>query len=94
MLSVLEEDYETTASGIVRASAGGAIILLALAVTVYMMMNTEMGEDNGEGTHAGIAGYYVGLLCIILINSVFRFPPLLLLGFAPFIASGPTDLPV
>ena len=73
----------------------GVLIIVALAIFVYMMMNTKMGENNGEGTHAGIAGYYAGLLFIFLINSVFSVPLLLWPGLAPFIASGPpTNLPV
>lgn len=72
----------------------GVLIIVALAIFVYMMMNTKMGEDNGEGTHAGIAGYYVGLLFIYLISSVFSATPLLWIGFGPFIASGAYNLPV
>jgi hypothetical protein len=67
MDSVLEEDNETTAEGIIWAIVGFVIITAPLAYKVYMMINNKKGEDNGAGTHAGIAGYILGLLFIVFI---------------------------
>ena len=66
MLSVLEEDNETTVLGIIWAIVGVAIII-ALAIFVYKMSKTNIGENIGPGTSGGIAGLILGELFIVII---------------------------
>jgi hypothetical protein len=64
--SVFEEDNETTALGIINAIACVAIIT-ALAIFVYQMSRTNIGEKIGAGTRGGIAGLILGALSLGII---------------------------
>jgi hypothetical protein len=66
MLSVLEEDNETTALGIINAIACVAIIT-ALAIFVCKMSRTNIGEKIGAATRGGIAGFILGELSLAII---------------------------
>jgi uncharacterized membrane protein len=90
MDSVLEEDNETTARGIFKIACALCVpIIIALAFIVYKMINNKKGEDNGAGTHAGVAGYFLCGFFIRLIEIFFDDVPFLLqLGFYAFYSSG------
>ena len=67
MLSVLEEDNETTALGIIKATIACGAIIPALAIFVYKMSRTNIGEKIGAATRGGIAGLILGALFLGII---------------------------